>query len=412
MRILYSIGISAYAKLIRFASLTNTKAKKLVEGRQQWKEKLKEIPENKQVCWFHSASLGEFEQGRPLIEKIKTLYPDIFILLTFYSPSGYEIRKNYKNADLITYLPADTIQNARYFIRFAHPDIAIFIKYEFWYNFIHYAHKNGVKLYGISTLFRNGQVFFKPWGKWFRKHLHYFEHFFAQNTYSANIAAQYGINNISVSGDTRYDRVAAIASQNSNIEKVNSFAADHFTLVAGSSWPPEHEMLIKLCNQGPEDIKFIIAPHELKEKQYEHIEKNIEATAVRLSKATESQIAKARVLIIDSIGLLSKLYRYGHIALIGGGFGKGIHNVLEPAVYGLPVIFGPAYKKFHEAVSMVENDIAFPVENYEQLKKEVEKLHDNKEYFNEKSTQTRLFVEGQLGATDMILQEIEKQILN
>jgi len=412
MRSLYSIGISVYSILIRIAAYSNTKAGKLIKGRKGWKKKLTKIPSDKKVFWFHSASLGEFEQGRPLIEKLKNQHPEIFILLTFYSPSGYEIRKNYKNADLIMYLPPDTKKNARYFIKHAHPDLAVFIKYEFWYNFIFYAKKQGVKLYSIATLFRNEQIFFKPWGKWFRKHLQYFEHFYAQNDQTALIAEKHDLKNITIAGDTRFDRVAEIASQNEEIDLVKDFAANHFTVVAGSSWPAEHNLLVKLCNHGPGVIKYIIAPHELNEKQYELLEKNTEAKVTRLSQVSEAQIKDSRILIIDSIGLLSRLYRYGNIAIIGGGFGKGIHNVLEPAVYGLPVIFGPAYKKFHEAVSMVEHKIAFPISNYEQLETIIGELYRNKEYLKEKSTQTRLFVEHQLGATDMILQEIEKQIVN
>ena len=412
MRSLYSIGISFYTILIRIAAYANTKAGKLIKGRKGWKKELTKIPSDKKVFFFFFSSLGEFEQGRPLIEKIKNKHPEIFILLTFYSPSGYEIRKNYKNADLIMYLPPDTKKNACYFIKHAHPTLAVFIKYEFWYNFIFYAKKEGVKLYSIATLFRNGQIFFKPWGKWFRKHLQYFEHFYAQNEQTALIAEKHDLKKITIAGDTRFDRVAEIASQNEEIDLVKEFAANHFTVIAGSSWPAEHNLLAKLCNHGPDDIKYIIAPHELNEKQYELLEKNIEAKVTRLSQVSETQVKHARVLIIDSIGLLSRLYRYGNVALIGGGFGKGIHNVLEPAVYGLPVIFGPEYKKFHEAVTMVAQKIAFPINNYQQLETIIGKLYHNKEYLREKSTQTRLFVEHQLGATDLILQEIEKQIVN
>ena len=412
MRYLYSFGIVVYAILLWVASISNTKARKLVHGRITWKKRLNQIPSDRKVCWIHSASLGEFEQGRPVIEKIKAKHPEVFILLTFYSPSGYEIRKNYDKADLIMYLPADTIRNAKYFVKNANLKMAIFITYEFWYNFIYFAHKHNVALYSISTLFRPGQIFFQSNGKWFRKHLFYFNQFFAQNKRSVQIAKSYNIENVTLAGDTRFDRVSAIAAQKVEIPTVSAFADSHFTIVAGSSWPAEHDMLIRFCNEGHENIKFIIAPHELNIKEYERIESQIRKKVVRLSVATIDKVADASVLIIDSIGLLSKLFRYGNIALIGGGFGKGIHNILEPAVYGLPVIFGPNHEKFHEALTMADRGIAFPVQDYETFSKTVQEFINNNGYRTQKSNQVRLFIEQQLGATDLIMQEIDQQLIN
>lgn len=412
MRFFYTIGILTYRFLIQIAALFNTKAGKWIKGRKNWKQKLETVPKTgKKICWIHCSSLGEFEQGRPIIEVIRRKHPGIFILLTFYSPSGYEIRKNYEVADLVMYMPSDTPRNAKYFIQKTKPDLAIFVKYEFWFNFIHQLKKNNTPIYSISAIFRPGQIFFKPLGKWFLKHLKMFEHFFVQNEASVKLLQSQQINQVTVSGDTRYDRVYAIANENKDHPVVEKFASDQFTLVAGSTWPEEHEMLVKLASSFPEQLKLIVAPHEMSEKSFNFIETKVNGKVLRLSKTDEKEVSDAQVLIIDSIGILSLLYRYGNAALVGGGFGKGIHNILEPAVYGIPVMFGPGYEKFHEAVEMVQNKIALPINDYEELKLNMKQFIDNKDYLNKKSSATKKFVESQLGATKIIMENIDKKLV-
>ncbi len=412
MRFFYTIGIVLYRILIYVAIAGNEKARKWVAGRKNWKQKLQPAVEtHKKVCWIHCSSLGEFEQGRPIIESIKKKNDNIFILLTFYSPSGYEVRKNYDVADLVMYMPSDTPANAKYFVQKVKPAVAVFVKYEFWFNFIKQLHKNSVSFYSISAIFRPGQMFFKPWGCWFLNHLKMFEHFFVQNGESAELLKSYKISQVTISGDTRYDRVSNIAKQTKEQPVVQHFSSGKFTLVAGSSWQEEHEMLVKLANNYPERLKLIIAPHELNEKSFKYIERKVQNKVVRLSKTNEQEVSEAQILIVDSIGLLSSLYRYGEAALIGGGFGKGIHNILEPAVYGVPVMFGPKYGKFYEANEMVKNKIALPINSYKDLEKNIALLLKNKEYLEEKSLATKKFVESKLGASKIIMESIEKKLV-
>ncbi|MFO7862561.1 MAG: glycosyltransferase N-terminal domain-containing protein [Salinivirgaceae bacterium] len=407
MRLFYNIGIHTYNLLVFIAALKSNKAKLWINGRKNWKSQLNSIPDNKRIYWFHCASLGEFEQGRPVIEAIKNQSPETFILITFYSPSGYEIRKNYEHADLIMYLPADTSKNATLFIDKVNPDAAFFIKYEFWFNYIQQLHKRNIKLYSISAIFRPNQLFFKSGAAWFRKHLNYFTHFFVQNKQSKTLLENLGISQVTISGDTRYDRVYDIAKANERIPIVEEFSKNHFTVIAGSTWEPENEMLIKLANNTADNVRIVIAPHELHEKTYEKIENNTQAKVVRFSKATPESLTNSKILIIDNIGLLSKLYRYGTIALIGGGFGKGIHNILEPAVYGLPVLFGPNYKKFHEAKTMVNKEIGFAFTDFATFEKTVTRFLNNTAFLNTKIKETTSFVDSQLGATNTIVKHID-----
>lgn len=415
MRGLYTTGIRLYVLLISIASLWNSKARQWTNGRKKWQQQLtKALPvrRDRKICWIHCSSLGEFEQSRPIIEALTNRFPDVFILLTFFSPSGYEIRKSYPQADLIMYLPADTPQNAHYFVQAVAPDVAIFIKYEFWLNYINALSKQQIPLYSVSAIFRKNQVFFKSWGKWYRKHLGLFSHFFVQNRQSADLLKAWNITNVTISGDTRYDRVYAIAAQNKPVEAARALAAHNFTLVAGSTWPPEHNLLIRLANEKISGLRIIIAPHELHEKTFRHLENSINGKVVRYSQTTTAQAADAKVLIIDNIGLLSTLYRYGQAALVGGGFGKGIHNTLEAAVYGIPVMFGPNHQKFHEARTMIEHQIAFSINNYETFYKLLTQFMENKDYYNELSRRITEFINKQLGATEIVLQSIDKELLS
>jgi len=411
MRFFYSIGIRFYTMLVRLASIRNAKAKLWISGRQNWAAQLTKIPDGVKPVWVHCSSLGEFEQGRPLIESIKKKFPDQFILLTFYSPSGFEVRKNYDNADLIMYLPTDTLANAKKFIKSINPAIAIFIKYEFWFNFIYVLHKNHIPLYSVSTIFREDQLFFKSTGKWFRKHLRYFSWFFVQNELSQKLLHSIGVTETSVCGDTRYDRVYAIAKEAKSIDEIDAFSKSGFTIVAGSTWPAEDEMLVKLANQNS-GIKLVVAPHELHEKTYAYYENEVDGKVVRLSKTTIEEAALAKVLLVDSIGLLSSIYRYGKVAVVGGGFGKGIHNILEPAVYGMPVIIGPNFEKFYEAVTMHNLELIHVVTDLQELQKVVNNYTNNNDYLARKVEKITAFVEHQLGATEVVLQGIENKLVN
>ena len=405
MRILYSLIIQLYIFVIKISSLWNNKAKLWIEGRRNWKTELTKIPHDKKVFWVHCASLGEFEQGRPIIEMIKQNNPEIFILLTFFSPSGYEQRKNYDKADLVMYMPADTISNAKYFVKHAHPTVAIFVKYEFWFNFIKQLYLTQIKLFSISTIFRDSQLFFNPFGKWFLKHLNYFTHLFVQTNESKNILINNKITQVSVSGDTRYDRVYQIASNVEPVEIFTEFAKNNFTIVAGSTWLPDHELLAEFINKSRGSVKFIVAPHEIGERNIKKLESLLTVSSVRLSKVSTIP-AEVDVVIIDSIGLLNKVYQFADVAYIGGGFGVGIHNVLEPAVFGVPVVFGPKYSKFFEAREMVDKKIGFSINNYVELNFILNKFIYDNETLKQHSDLIKKFIADRLGASNMIFDGI------
>jgi len=371
MHLAYSIVIILYGTFIRFASLFNAKAKAWVEGRKNLFGSLKTALDknrgNRKLVWFHCASLGEFEQGRPLIEAYREEHPDSFILLSFFSPSGYENRKTYKHADYITYLPLDTRRNVRRFLDLTRPELAFFIKYEFWFNTLRELQKRKIPHYLVSAIFRADQHFFKWYGDWPRNILKGFTHIFVQNENSSELLEFVGIRNVTLSGDTRFDRVFQIASLHKEYPLIERFAAGSTVLVAGSSWPADEELLLRFMNEQPGKLKMIIAPHEVDEETIRSLISRCPLQTGRYSQLKEDTVHSCQVLIIDSIGMLSQLYRYGQIAYIGGGFGAGIHNILEAAVYGMPVIFGPNYGKFHEAIELTGAGGAFPVHNYEQL---------------------------------------------
>ena len=304
---------------------------------------------------MHAASLGEFEQGRPLIERLRREHPERKILLTFFSPSGYEVRKDYKGADLVCYLPFDTPTAARRFVKLAHPEMAIFIKYEFWRNYIDVLHRKGIPVYSVSSIFRPGQIFFQWYGRSYARCLRRITHFFVQNRLSVKLLARIGVtDNVTVTGDTRFDRVIDIRRAARPLPLVERFAQGHTVLVAGSTWAPDEEILLDYVNRR-EDLRLVIAPHVVSAGHLKEIESRITRRCVRYSEATEETVADFDVLIVDSYGLLSSIYRYGSVAYVGGGFGVGIHNVPEAAVYGVPVIIGPNNKKFTEAQALLAN---------------------------------------------------------
>lgn len=408
MNLLYNLGIYCYNLTIRISALFNEKAKLFVSGRKDWKNKLAaSIDRNAQYIWFHCASLGEFEQGRPVIEEVKKQFPEYKIILTFFSPSGYEIQKNYNKADVVCYLPMDTKKNAKNFLTLINPKKAFFIKYEFWHNYISELKSKQVPLYIISAIFRDNQQFFKntPWGLWYKKMLFSFQHIFIQNERSAELLKNNGIFNFTIAGDTRFDRVAAIARSAKKFEIVEKFKGNSVILIAGSTWKPDEELLAEFINNH-QNTKFIIAPHEVSETNINRIHNLLKKPAIPFSKAQISNIDTFDVLIIDTIGILSSLYQYGDAAYIGGGFGVGIHNILEAATFGLPIIFGPNYKKFKEATDLADKNGAFPITDFNELKTSLTKLIEDKSELEKASDICKKYVAKNVGSTKLIIKKV------
>lgn len=356
--------------------------------------------------WFHAASLGEFEQGRPLIEHIRRHHPQYKILLTFFSPSGYEVRKNYEGADIVCYLPLDTIMNARRFLKAVRPCMAFFIKYEFWYNYLHILKHRNVPVYSVSSIFRPNQIFFRRYGREYRKVLKCFTHFYVQNEISKTLLASIGIENADVVGDTRFDRVLDIRTQAKQLPLVEKFKADKPAFVAGSSWQPDEDVFIPYFNEHPE-WKLIIAPHVVNKEHIRAITSRIKGRTVLYSEASKADIETANCLIIDCYGLLSSIYRYGEVAYVGGGFGVGIHNVLEAAVWNVPVLFGPNNRNFMEARNLIAAGGGFEIVSAEAFRKQMEQFTTSPAALTESGDAAARFVQSCTGATQRILQTIE-----
>lgn len=408
MTILYTISIYFYQWIIWLVSPFNLKASQWIQGRRNiFKKMHAEVDGAAKKIWVHCASLGEFEQGRPLIEKIKKEYPSYKIILTFFSPSGYEIRKNYSLADHVYYLPSDTKKNAKRFVQIIQPEKVFFVKYEFWYNYINELRQNNIPLYIISAIFREEQLFFKQskLGKWYRDVLFGVEHFFVQNENSLKLLNKIGLKNVTLAGDTRFDRVAEIAKSGKELPLVEKFKNDKNLVVVGSSWRPDEEIIVDYINRN-QDTKYIFAPHEIKESGINCLLSVLKKPAIRLSVAVLEDINNYDVLLIDSIGLLSSVYRYADIAYIGGGFGVGIHNTLEPAIFNIPVVFGPIYKKFDEAVNMASRNIAYPITNADELEKTFNFLLQDEKKRGEVAILCQKFIEENLGATNLICSKV------
>lgn len=408
MRLLYSIGIWLYGAAVTLASIWNVRAKKLLHGwRSVWDVLPKRI-DNDSVAWFHASSLGEFEQARPVIEQYKKRYPNVFIVLTFFSPSGYDVRKNYDMADVVSYLPLDTPHHARRFVEALHPQVAFFVKYDFWFNFLHYLNKNQVPTYLFSAIFRKNQYFFHSYGHWFCKQLRKYDHIFVQNEESVSLLQQHGVSSVSMAGDTRFDRVYQIAHAAETDDVVERFKANDEIVVAGSTWP-EDEMLLQSFMQRHQDVRMVIAPHMIGEDHLQDIERlfSLEQT-VRYTQVGKQQttMTGCRVLIVDCIGRLSSMYRYAKVAYVGGGFGKGIHNILEVSANGSPVCFGPNYHKFQEAVDLKNQGGAWSVENDVELDNVLTDLLDNDEKWCRASSVCLEYMKSHLGATDVILSHV------
>ena len=403
---LYLLGVAIYSRF-------SEKVRKMWRGeREAFKILREKVDPNAKYVWFHAASLGEFEQGRPLMEQLRKDHPEYKILLTFFSPSGYEVRKNYEGADIITYLPLDTITNARRFLRTVRPVMAFFIKYEFWYNYLHILKHRGVPVYSVSSIFRPEQVFFKWYGRQYGRVLNCFTHFFVQNEISKELLAKIGITDTTVVGDTRFDRVLQIKEAAKQLPIVESFVKDApQVFVAGSSWPPDEEIFIKYFNEH-KNWKLIIAPHVIGEDHLKQIEKLLDGRKViRYTEAEKmvngqlSMVNDYEVLIINCFGLLSSIYHYGNVAYVGGGFGVGIHNLLEAAVWDVPVFFGPNNQKFQEAQGLKTSG-GFEISSYEDFAAQMDRFAADAAYLQEQGQKAGHFVKGQSGATQKVLSSV------
>ncbi|MGD9557795.1 MAG: 3-deoxy-D-manno-octulosonic acid transferase [Mangrovibacterium sp.] len=407
MDLIYQLGIRLYGLAAAVAAPFNEKARLWHRGRREVFRYLESaIVHDRPLIWVHCASLGEFEQGRPLIEAVKSEYPQYRILLTFFSPSGYEIRKNYAMADYICYLPSDTRRHARRFTELVRPEKAFFIKYEFWKNYFFELKRRQVPLYLVSAIFRPSQLFFQkgPRARWYRDVLRQVDHFFVQNPGSARLLDQIGLYNRTVTGDTRFDRVAGIAAAGKELPLVEQFKGDSVLIVAGSSWAPDEELLAAYLRQNKK-VKMIFAPHEVKESNIRRLTELLPEKPVRYTAAGED-VGTYRIMIIDCIGVLSSVYRYADLAYIGGGFGVGIHNTLEAAIYHIPVLFGPNYLKFGEAVELVARKLAFPVNNTRELTGQLDHLIGNEPLLKEIAEKCEAFMAENVGATRKVCQKV------
>lgn len=401
---LYTLAIYLYALGVMLASPFNKKARTMLKGQRETFRKLKrEIDKNSRYVWFHAASLGEFEQGRPLMERFRRDYPEYKILLTFFSPSGYEVRKNYDGADIVCYLPFDTPGNVFRFFHLVRPEMALFIKYEFWMNYIVACHHYRIPFYSVSSIFRSNKIFFRWYGQVYAHVLKYVTHFFVQDEKSRHLLAKRGlVDNVTVVGDTRFDRVIDIANQAKSLPLVEKFCEGaSFVLVAGSSWPPDEGLINPYFNVHP-DMKLILAPHVIDEHHLSQIEHKLQRPTLRYTEATEENVRQADCLIINCYGLLSSIYRYGHVAYVGGGFGVGIHNVAEAAVYGIPVLIGPNNKNFREAQDLLRMGGCFEITGQTLFNAVMDRVMNDSDLRSQRGNVCRDYIVSNSGASDVI----------
>ena len=410
MRLLYALGIRIYWLAAVMISPWNRKAGLWVRGRRGWYKRMKAAVGPKQkVIWFHCASLGEFEQGRPIIEAIRELFPHHKILLTFFSPSGYEKRKDYAGADYVMYLPLDTRRNAKKMVDLLSPEMVLFIKYEFWYHFLKRLKVEGVPVYLASGNFRSGQLFFRWYGGWYRRFLELFTEIFVQNSHSRELLAAAGIHRVTVAGDTRFDRVHELATSRFNHPAIENFTKGHKVIVAGSTWEKDEKLLEQVYREMTDvEVRWIIAPHEISDGHIRNLQERFPGS-VLYTELVEVVPEGTRVILVDTIGRLSNLYRYGTLAYIGGGFGKGIHNILEAATFGLPVIFGPNYRNFSEAVELRARKGAFVVSGAPEMLSTVCQQLENPKLLKTTSDIASNYVKEKLGATSKIIQKVCKK---
>ena len=412
MRFFYNVFVYGYAFLIRLAAPFHAQAGQWVKGRKGIFLRMKQaVGKHEDIVWFHCASLGEFEQGRPVIESFKNTFPQYKVLLTFFSPSGYELRKNYEGADYIFYLPIDKPANARRFIRIFRPRLAVFIKYEYWYNYIKELSKNKIPLFFVSAVFRPQQYFFRPGAKWFRNQLQKVTWFQVQDKASSDLLNSIKVFHNQVGGDTRFDRVLKVAREEVSLPVIESFARGSDLLIGGSTWPPDETLLADYLRHNRE-IKMIIAPHKVDTGHIEEIKKKFEAFyPVLYSEAGNEIPPECRVLVIDSIGLLSHLYRYGKLAYVGGGFGAGIHNLPEAAVYGIPVLFGPHHRRFREAHDLKACGGGFAISDKESFRQTADLLLGNPGKYEKAAMAAKSYVYDRAGATYLAIEKFKDYIV-
>jgi 3-deoxy-D-manno-octulosonic-acid transferase len=408
MNQIYNLIVITVAQLLKIIALFSPKMKLFVDGRKTVFETLADnIQTSDKTIWFHAASLGEYEQGLPVIEKVKQQYPNHKIIITFFSPSGYEVRKNNTVADVTVYLPLDTISNAKQFLKVVHPEMVFFIKYEFWPNYLNELKNQNIKTYLISGIFREKQAFFKWYGGFYRNALKTFDYFFVQNDSSKTLLQSIGFNNVKVSGDTRFDRVVTILEKDNTLDFIAAFKNNQPTIVIGSSWPKDEELLINYINNSAESVKFIIAPHNIKAEQIKNIKSQITKSSVLFSEKDTVDVSNYSVFVIDTIGILTKIYSYADIAYVGGGFGNpGVHNILEPATFGIPVVIGPNYSHFSEATALVNLEGCLTIQNQTQLNEAFDLLLQNEDERLEKGHICSTFVQMNKGATGHIINTI------
>ena len=416
MLFLYNLIIILASQIVKLVALFSPKVKLFVNGRKEVFPILQsKISPNDKSIWFHAASLGEYEQGLPVIEKIKVQYPNHKIVVTFFSPSGYEVRKNNTVADATVYLPLDTKSNAQKFIKTINPELVFFIKYEYWPNYLNELRKQIIKTYLISGIFREKQAFFKWYGGFYRNALKTFDYFFVQNESSKNLIQSIGFNNVKISGDTRFDRVVSILERDNSLDFIEQFKDNKTTIVIGSSWPKDENLLVNYINNASDDIKFIIAPHNIKSEQIANLKSQITKKTILFSEKDEmlkqvqhDKLEEFQVFIIDTIGILTKIYSYADIAYVGGGFGNpGVHNILEPATFGVPIIIGPNYSHFAEVIALVHQEGCVSISNQNELNEALDNLVFNEDVRHEKGHICSTFVQMNKGATDVILKHIE-----
>jgi len=408
---IYNILTYFVGFILNILAYFNKKIRKGVNGRKRTFTILQsDIKPDDKTIWFHCASLGEYEQGLPVFEEIKKLYPNHKIILTFFSPSGYEIRKTSPIADVVTYLPLDTKYNAKRFLKIVKPELVIFVKYEIWPNYLNTLKKKGIITLLISALFRSNQVFFKSYGKWMRKTMTAFEHIFVQNENSKQLLNRFGFNNVTLSGDTRFDRVSNQLNIDNTLDFIAEFKGDNICIVAGSTWPEGEKVLSNYINSTTySSLKYIIAPHNIKPKQIESLKKTISKKVVLFSEKENCKLIDFDVLIIDTIGLLSKIYSYAEIAYVGGAIGKtGLHNTLEPATFGVPIIIGHNFKKFPEAIEMEKNGGLFSINSDSDFNSILNKLVENKSFRNESGASNKNYINKNQGAVVQITSYLRK----
>lgn len=407
----YNFSIKTYVLGAKISALWNKKAAKWVNGRKGLLDKIEDtVNPNDKIIWFHCSSLGEFEQGRPVLERCKQDYPDYKILLTFFSPSGYEVRKDYNQADYVFYIPADTISNARRFLEAVNPQLAIFVKYDFWFNFLQVLFEKQIPVVYISAIFRSDQYFFKPKGKWFLEILKTVRLFFVQNKGSKKLLNKRGIENVHVVGDTRFDRVLQTASHPEQFPLIEQFKGDKKLIIAGSTWEKDDSLMVSLIQKREDVFKYIIAPHEIEEEKIDALIKRIELDCVKFTELTEDNASHADVLIVDTIGHLSHLYQYADLAYVGGGFNKGIHNILEAAAYNIPILFGPNFHKFQEAEDLMNAGGAFVIYANRNLNHKVTDLFFEESKLENIKQIIKEYMEKRKGVTERIMTELDSLI--